>query len=183
LFLFGFLAGRHNWLTQLAADRRRTMTLLAGGLTAGIGFFVASTRLASALNAVGLAPMLPLATLLFTFHAWGMASAYGALVLLALGSVAGRTAAVPFAAVGRMALTNYLMQAGVIVPLCLALGWFDRFTPSRAMLLVVVYFPMQAVFSLLWLRRFDFGPAEWCWRRLAYGKALASRRVAAAKVR
>ena len=93
-----------------------------------------------------------------------------ALLLLALRTGAGRRALQPLAAVGRMALTNYLMQAALIVPVCLAFGLFDRFTPSRALLLVVLLFPLQAVFSLWWLRRFDYGPAEWLWRLLTYGR-------------
>ena len=181
LFLFGFLAGRNEWLTSLAAEPRRLLTLLAAGLTAGAGFYPASTALAAALNGGGHPELTPFATLLFTFHAWGMACAYAALILLALRSTAGRTALSPLAAVGRMALTNYLMQAAVIVPLCLAFGWFDRFTPARALLLVAVYFPLQAAFSLLWLRRFDFGPAEWLWRLLTYGRMPRSRRAAEAE--
>ena len=69
-----------------------------------------------------------------------------------------------------MALTNYLMQAALIVPLCLALGLFGRFTPSSSILLAVAVFAaIQLPFSLLWLRRFEFGPAEWLWRLLTYG--------------
>jgi uncharacterized protein len=181
LFLFGFLAGRNNWLTQLAAAPRRLLTLLAVGLAAGAVLFPASTMLAAALNRAGQAELIPFATLLFTLHAWGMASAYAALILFALRGATGRAALAPLAAVGRMALTNYLMQAAVIVPLCLAFEWFDRFTPSRALLLVAIYFPLQAAFSLLWLRRFDFGPAEWFWRLLTYGRVPRSRRAAEAE--
>jgi uncharacterized protein len=108
--------------------------------------------------------------LLFTLHAAALAAAYAALLMLALRTGAGRRALQPLAAVGRMALTNYLMQAALIVPFCLAFGLFDRFTPSGALLLALLLFPLQAVFSLWWLRRFDYGPAEWLWRLLTYGR-------------
>jgi uncharacterized protein len=70
-----------------------------------------------------------------------------------------------------MALTNYLMQAGVIVPLCLTFGWFDHFTPTRSLALALGFFALvQVPFSLMWLRHFEFGPAEWLWRLFTYGR-------------
>ena len=77
----------------------------------------------------------------------------------------------PLAAVGRLALTNYLMQAALIVPVCLVFGLFDRFTPTAGLLLAFGMFGLvQLPFSLFWSRRFRFGPAEWLWRLLTYGR-------------
>ena len=180
LFLFGLLAGRNAWLTRIGAVRNHALGLLALGLAAGAALFAASNWLGGALAAANLASLMPLAALLFTFHAWGMASAYAALLLLALRTANGRAVLAPLAAVGRMALTNYLMQAGLLVPFCLAFDLFDRFTPSRALLLAFILFPLQAAFSLLWLRRFDFGPAEWFWRLLTYGHPPRARQAAEA---
>ena len=171
LFLLGLLAGRRAWITRIAARPESAVKILAGGLAAGIAFFAATGWAAP-----------PLAGLLFTFHAWGLAAAYAALLLLALRTPLGPAALRPLAAVGRMALTNYLMQAALIVPVCLVLGLFDRFTPSRGLLLALILFPLQAGFSLLWLRRFDFGPAEWFWRLLTYGRPPGSRKAAATDV-
>ena len=65
-----------------------------------------------------------------------------------------------------------MLQPIVIVPLCLIFGWFDRFTPSTALLLAMgVFFLIQLPFSLIWLRRYLYGPAEWLWRLLTYGRA------------
>jgi len=97
-----------------------------------------------------------------------MASAYAAALLLALRSRAGAAALSPLAAVGKMALTNYLLQAGIAVPMCLALGLFDRFTPTSSLLLVAGILAFELPFSLLWTRSFQFGPAEWVWRSLTY---------------
>jgi len=38
------------------------------------------------------------------------------------------------------------------------------------------YFGVQTLVSHLWLARFRFGPAEWLWRSLTYGKAQPMRR-------
>lgn len=79
-----------------------------------------------------------------------------------------------FAPVGRMALTNYLMQSVVCVVLSygfgLALWW--RIGASTAMAIAAVIVLVQIVFSALWLSRFRFGPVEWVWRRLTYGRPI-----------
>jgi uncharacterized protein len=77
------------------------------------------------------------------------------------------------APVGRMALTNYLMQS--VVSLCLYDGWglglIGRLPPSRCVALTLAVFALQVLWSRAWLARFRFGPAEWLWRSLTYGRA------------
>ncbi len=79
-----------------------------------------------------------------------------------------------FAPVGRMALTNYLMQSIVCVLLSygfgLALWW--RIGASTAMAIAAAIVMLQIPLSALWLSRFRFGPIEWIWRRLTYGRPL-----------
>jgi uncharacterized protein len=92
-------------------------------------------------------------------------------LLLLLRTSSGARRLIPLAAIGRLALTNYLLQAVIIVPLCLLFGWFDRFTPTTALLLAAAIALSQLLFSPLWLLRFQYGPAEWLWRWLTYGRA------------
>ena len=109
-----------------------------------------------------------------------MSSAYVATLLLALRTSAGERILMPLSAIGRMALTNYLSQAAIIVPLCLAFGWFDHFTPTRSLALALALFLLvQLPFSLFWLRHFEFGPAEWFWRLLTYGRVPQLKRAIA----
>jgi uncharacterized protein len=176
LFLIGLVAGRRGWIGRIAAQRRIALLVLGVGLAAGIALFAAGGWVRSWLVAVRLPELGSLPGLLFVLHAAALAAAYAALLTMALRTGAGRRVLRPLAAVGRMALTNYLMQAALIVPFCLAFGLFDRFTPSSALLLALLMFPMQCAFSLWWLARFDFGPAEWLWRLLTYGRL--SRRTA-----
>jgi len=168
LFLFGFLAGRHRLIPTLAGRPKTLLAIVPLGLLASAACYLIIKQLA----AVGAPTALDRLAggLSFTFHCWGLSSAYAATLLLALGTRQGIQALSPLAAVGRMALTNYLMQAGIIVPLCLAFGWFDTFTPTRSLLLAVALFALQLPFSVWWLRRYRFGPAEWIWRLLTYGR-------------
>jgi uncharacterized protein len=77
-----------------------------------------------------------------------------------------------FAPVGRMALTNYLAQS----VLCLlifygyGLGLIAHVGPAAALAISLGVFAVQIVWSHWWLARFRFGPMEWVWRVLTYGK-------------
>ncbi|HEY3927981.1 MAG TPA: DUF418 domain-containing protein [Candidatus Koribacter sp.] len=79
---------------------------------------------------------------------------------------------VPFAAVGRMALTDYLMQS-----VCMTLlfyhyttGLYGRVGPAIGWSVTIVFFSAQVVFSNWWLKSHRFGPMEWLWRGMTYGK-------------
>ena len=160
-----------------------------------------STRLYVALIAVAAAIGLPLV-------AWGIATDfargwplwsflvgsqlnYWPSILVSLGYVgvvmlAGRTVALhaltrPFAAVGRTALSNYLLQTVLCTSLFYGhgVGWFGSVDRVGQVGVVAAVWAVQLVASPLWLRRFRFGPAEWAWRSLTYGVRLPLRRVSA----
>jgi uncharacterized protein len=78
----------------------------------------------------------------------------------------------PFAAVGRMALTDYLMQSVVCTLFFYhyTTGLFGKIGPAIGLIPTVVLYSAQVVFSNWWLSRYRFGPMEWLWRGLTYGK-------------
>jgi uncharacterized protein len=79
---------------------------------------------------------------------------------------------IPFAAVGRMALTNYLLQS-VLCTLFFyhyTTGLYGRIGPAIGLVPTVVLYGAQVVSSNWWLRRYRFGPMEWLWRGMTYGK-------------
>lgn len=85
----------------------------------------------------------------------------------------------PLAALGRMALTGYLGQS-VICALIFSgfgLGLWDRLSWTQWWLLVIPIMAFEAVFALLWLRAFRFGPVEWLWRSLTYGRQQPMRKI------
>lgn len=84
----------------------------------------------------------------------------------------GRRLLTWFAAVGRTALTNYLLES-VLCTLFFyhyTTGLYGRVGPALGMLLTIVLFAAQVVLSNWWLKRYRFGPMEWLWRGLTYGK-------------
>ena len=76
------------------------------------------------------------------------------------------------AAVGRMALTNYLTHSIVCTTLFYGYGFgaFAHVNRTGLAGIVLVIWIVQLSVSPIWLKRFRFGPAEWLWRSLTYWK-------------
>lgn len=82
--------------------------------------------------------------------------------------------------VGRMALSNYLLQTLVCTTLFDRFGWFNQFDRLQLLAIVPAVWAINLLFSLLWLRYFRQGPVEWLWRKLTQlsgGKPLAKNSV------
>jgi uncharacterized protein len=74
------------------------------------------------------------------------------------------------AAVGRMALSNYLTHSLVCTTLFYGYGFGLYGTINRTGLaaIVLAIWAFQLIVSPIWLKYFRFGPAEWLWRSLTY---------------
>ncbi|WP_447313404.1 DUF418 domain-containing protein YeiB [Klebsiella pneumoniae] len=70
------------------------------------------------------------------------------------------------ACVGRMALTNYLLQTLICTTLFYHLGLFMRFDRLQLLAFVPPIWAINLLVSSLWLRRFRQVPVEWLWRQL-----------------
>jgi len=107
------------------------------------------------------------------FNYWGsllVSAGWMGLVMLAVKS--GRFGFITrrLAAVGRMALTNYLGHT-IICTLIFyghGLGLFGRVERLGQILIVLAIWALQLTVSPMWLRHFRFGPFEWLWRSLTY---------------
>ena len=73
---------------------------------------------------------------------------------------------------GQMALTNYLMQT--IIQSAIFYGWGLGLIGKYGLVFVfplsIALFALQVAYSRWWLARYRFGPVEWLWRSLTYGK-------------
>ncbi len=78
----------------------------------------------------------------------------------------------PLAPIGKMALTMYLSQTlfGLVLFYNIGFGLFEKVSPGINFLLVFPVFALQLLFCKWWLRYFNYGPVEWLWRSLTFGK-------------
>jgi uncharacterized protein len=109
-----------------------------------------------------------------------LAAGYASGVIVALHAGWGRKVFGPCAAVGRMALTNYLLQGAMIGFVLFGvgpgLGLAGQIGTTTVILICLAFYAFQILFSHWWLSRFRFGPMEWLWRTLTYGKRPAFKR-------
>src|SRR5262249_26976478 len=116
-----------------------------------------------------------LSSLSWLLNGWGaLALALAYLGLLLRWSASGRLPLLQaiFRAVGRMALTNYLMQSVLcgLVFYGYGLGWFDRVNRTQMLLVVLAVWLLELVWSPIWLHFFTMGPVEWLWRSATDGR-------------
>jgi len=122
MFFFGLYMGRRRFFERLKSKVRTLRFALVIG--------VVVSALAYALRmyvAAKLGPN-PFSRVLWQIHAWGLATSYASTLLLLLQTQRGERLLTPLGVMGRMALTNYLLQAMMVAPICIGLGLFDRVT-------------------------------------------------------
>ncbi|HEY3813137.1 MAG TPA: DUF418 domain-containing protein [Caulobacteraceae bacterium] len=73
-------------------------------------------------------------------------------------------------ALGRTSLTTYSLQSILTSMLFYGFGWVGALSFTSLMLVSVAIWIVTAIASVLWLRRFSMGPAEWLIRAFAYGR-------------
>ena len=161
-YKFGVLNG--------ARSRAFYWVLLSAGFSAGltINLYEVNRAIASDFSLLqSFDPIQP------TYH-WGrlgMALGYLALVMLICQS--GRLLALrgKLQAVGRMALSNYLVHSAIALLLFSGAGFglVGKLSLIELYSIVLGIWLLQLWYSPLWLRHYRFGPAEWLWRRLTYG--------------
>ncbi len=97
---------------------------------------------------------------------------YVALIMLWSRTDLWRNVQDGLANVGKMALTNYIGQS--LIATFIFYGWglglFGSVNRAAQLLFVVAIWGFQLIFSSWWLTRFRYGPLEWLWRSLTYGR-------------
>lgn len=74
------------------------------------------------------------------------------------------------AAVGRMALTNYIMHTIIATIIFVGFSQYGKWQRYELYYLVALIWIFQLIASPIWLKYFRFGPVEWLWRSLSYMK-------------
>jgi uncharacterized protein len=169
MFLFGVWAGKkgifHNVAAHLPLIRRVWIVTVVMAL--GIYYVQAHGGI--------MADTPSKAFLLQTLSRLSNASqciAYITTMILLLQTRTFHNLLAPLAFIGRMAISNYLLTSLICTTIYYnyGLGLFNKVGPAQGLLITVLIYTILLVFSILWLSAFRFGPVEWLWRTLTYGK-------------
>ena len=181
MFLFGFYAGRRLMYLNLADHVPIFKKLRKWGLIIGI-----PTGLATAVffidNKSVPAPAGLLDTTMYALSVAPLALAYVSMFCLRWVKKSGETKLRWLAPLGRMALTNYLVQSllGIFIYYGVGLNMGGYIGPVVYFAAGIVVYMVQVLYSTWWLRRYNYGPFEWLWRMLTYGKLLPLKKKPAA---
>jgi uncharacterized protein len=153
LFVLGMLAWRSGIFTRPAQHKSKIICL------------------ACLLGTIGVVLLLGEHGVLANLAPVCLALAFAAMILVAVESRPALTLLRPFAAIGRMAFTNYVSQSIIFgfVFFGYGLGQFGRLRPAPVFAMGIAVYVAQVGLSKVWLRRYRFGPIEWAWRTLMYG--------------
>ena len=175
IFLFGLWVWREGIIRDLASRTALLRRCQRHGLWIGLVFNLATVAVMEVFHPNPLAP-----------SGWGLIANltgsigvpagslfYASTLALLWQDARWRERLKPFGAVGRTALSNYLLQSVVCTTLYYSWGGglYGTIGPMTGLVPAVAIYAAQVVLSLYWTRRFAQGPMEWLWRRLTYGRA------------
>lgn len=165
LMLLGMSAMRGGWLRDPAGNPGPCRRLLVWGFVIGVPGQLAASLL--------YAPGHPVRMAVHEFFQYtgslGLAAAYAGGIALLTARLGVRGVLRPFAAVGRTAFSNYVLQsilAGSVF-YGVGAGLFGTFSHAELWGVALSIWTVELIVSTLWLAVFKSGPVEWTWRRLA----------------
>lgn len=174
MFLLGFVVGRRMIYKNLEANRSFLLQIMKWGFIIGIpasvGLVYFSEDGIRLPQAEGLWD-----TLFYSVSVIPLSLAYASSICIMWINLKWKKILMPLAPVGRMALTNYIVQTlfGITIYYGMGLGLATKFGSSIFFPISICVFILQVIYSNLWFQYFKYGPLEWVWRQLTYGKVLS----------
>lgn len=170
--LLGFYAGRKRVFENIEANtwiRKATWWCLGAGFAAAGGFAVVMA-LYKPTGQNSLTEFF--IRCLYSLNRPVLCLAYIGLIAILFQKERFRRVLSRLTNVGRMPLTNYLMQSLIATTLfnSYGLGLFGKVGPALGLVFTAVIFAAQVAYSDWWMARFQYGPLEWLWRGATYGK-------------
>jgi uncharacterized protein len=178
MFLFGLYFGRRRLFENVNDHLPLFRKLLVWGLILGVTGNLIFALLIQSLSRVQPSAPLFLATTGQAIGAPALMLAYMAALTLLNQRAEWQKRLLPLSFMGRLALSNYLSQS-ILCTLIFygyGLGLFGQVGLAACLVLVLVIYAVQMLISAWWIKRFQFGPAEWVWRSLTYLRLQPMRR-------
>ncbi len=170
LTLFGFVASKKLLHKRVATYKVRWMVVLALVAVAAVVIYLKYETVFAIEGPFAAAAYMAGYELMNLF----VASTYLIFILLVASFPTPAQLLKPFALMGRMSLTNYLMQSLILG--IVFYGWgFGLFGQANVMMVVEIalaVYVFQIIVNIVWFRFYDSGPLEKVWRRWSYRKLL-----------
>jgi uncharacterized protein len=177
MFLIGFWAGRKMIYANLENYVPLFKKLRKWGFIIGIPACIACTYFEIDEKSVP-QPMGLFDSLTYALGVVPLSLAYVSSICLYWVKRKGATKWKLLAPAGRMALTNYLMQTILCIILFYGLGFGVGGNIGPVIFYPIAFgiYAIQILYSNFWFKYFNYGPLEWIWRMLTYGKLLSIRK-------
>lgn len=174
VFLIGYVIGRSDFYKNLKQNKKTVRWIIALGLLIGLpaNFILAYFMSKFGGDYYKLKPNGWYQTVAYALGVVPLALAYVGMLMLFFQVKIGNRLLMLVAPVGKMAFSNYMMQSliGNFIFLNAGLGYEGKVGPVYYTIFGLVVFIFQIILSTIWLRYFQYGPVEWLWRSLTYGK-------------
>ena len=178
MFLLGFYAGRKMMYLHLENYVWLFKKLRLWGFVVGIPAAIESTYYEIFEKHIP-APIGLGHTFFYAISVVPLCLAYTSVICLRWLKKKGNSKLKVLAPMGRMALTNYLMQTiiGITLYYGVGFGFGGNIGPVIFVPIGLVVYALQIAYSNWWFKYFNYGPMEWIWRQLTYGKRLPFRKT------
>jgi uncharacterized protein len=178
MFLIGLVIGRIKFYCKLGENKRLLWGIFLGGLLIGLpaNYMMATMKETPGYGQLTVHGLKQ--TIAYAFGVAPLALAYASLVALLYTTNTAKKYLNLLAPVGKMALTNYIMHTLIGIVAFTGLGFaLNPLGPAAWTILALCVFIVQIVLSTVWLTYFQYGPLEWIWRQLTYGKRLPLKKM------
>ncbi|MEM9858887.1 MAG: DUF418 domain-containing protein, partial [Bacteroidota bacterium] len=172
MFLVGFFIAKNRWFAEVPERRDQLKRIMLWSALVGIPCNLVMAHMMSTGAYYSMAPSGIVEPIVYAFGVPALGISYACAIALAYQKDKFKALLQALAPLGRMALTNYLMQSliGCLIFQSYGLGLFGHIGPVFFTLIGLSILILQIIFSNWWLSKYQYGPAEWLWRSMTYRK-------------
>ncbi|MEW4212103.1 DUF418 domain-containing protein [Priestia megaterium] len=169
MFLLGFYVGKKDILQNISRYQSLLKRLSRWGIGIGLTINIIIIILTKVLPPI---PGVVILLLNQTLTGPILSLSFASVIVLGLQNNKVKYLLSPFSNIGRMALTNYILQSVLysFIFYSYGLGLSGKIGTWQALIVAIVFFVFQICLSNIWLKYFRFGPLEWIWKSISYWK-------------
>ncbi len=167
--IFGFLASKYNLHQKVAEKKLRWSLILIGTITIGTIAYFGYEKIVDFKSPFANAEYM----FGYEFMNIFIASSYLLFIMLLASTDVIAKFLKPIGLMGRMSLTNYIMQS--IILSLIFYGWgfglFGQTKVTNVVMIALCVYSFQVILNSIWFTFYKQGPLEKLWRTLSYKKS------------